>query len=362
MLGEHLAWNDRIQDELLSWSDSWLFAILHLYQRHLKGQGDGYLFCVDRRRACKLPDQGGAQKQAEFFPALPLGNAVNLLGYPWSAFMQGNLVYRRFVHEYLTHGVIEYPKDDRLQPISWEDLQKDIFILIPEMKVPADKKAFGLTQVLLCLRRVNYDGPARLTTESELNAAEKLARLHVRASLVECVQPPLAIFINYLTLRKRDINDTLFQERVRRLGYTRSNLDDALYKEYETLPDNLPERASFLNLMRNVQTIVGGPPLRENVVIAEDSESGQKFLEAEKLAKAIARLSFDPSKEKKVNRNGRETPDYASRHFCPHDCHCTIWEAIRGVDKEALEKDDKSNHNDDSKEKVELDEDDWTSL
>lgn len=41
MLGEHLAWNDRIQDELLSWTDSWLFAIVHLYQRHVKGQGDG---------------------------------------------------------------------------------------------------------------------------------------------------------------------------------------------------------------------------------------------------------------------------------------------------------------------------------
>lgn len=367
MIGDHLAWNDRIQDEMLSWTDSWLFAIVHLYLPHLKGQTDAYLFCLDdRRRAHKLHDQAGAQERAEFFffPALPLSNAVKLLDYPWSTFMQGNLVYRRFTHEYLTHGVVQYPKDDRLQPIQWENLQKDIFSLLPEMRVPEGKKAFGLTQVLLHLRRVNYDGPARLTTESELNAAEKLARLHVRVFPAEygLTLPPLAIFINYLTLRKRGSNGPLFQERVRQLGYTRLDLDDLLYEDYEILPDNLPERASLLDLMRNVQAIVGGPPLRRNIIITEDTVSGHKFLEAENLSRASARLKFDPSKEKKVNRNGKENPDYADRRFCLYDCHCTIWEATRSVDKEPLKGDDKSNSSDELKEKVEFDEDDWTSL
>jgi hypothetical protein len=51
MLGTHLLWLDRVEDEFLSWTVSYVFATVHLYLRHLKGQGIGCLSVVNRTRA-----------------------------------------------------------------------------------------------------------------------------------------------------------------------------------------------------------------------------------------------------------------------------------------------------------------------
>lgn len=224
MLGDHLAWSNRIQDEILSWTNSWLFAIVHLYLRHLNGQSDAYLFCIDRRKATKVRDECEAREQVDFFYALPLCNATGLARYPWSAAIKSKLTYRKFTHEYLTHGIVEYSEDSDLQPVSWEDLiQGGLFTLIPEMKVPEGMVVDGLYYVLLFLPKKNYDS-VKLTSKLELDTAENLARLHVRGLPTQSHQfgtkPPLVIFVYYLTLRKRGKEDALFQERVTRLGYT----------------------------------------------------------------------------------------------------------------------------------------------
>lgn len=55
MLGLHLMWEDPPLDELLSWTDSWLFVIVHALGRYEKGQRVPIISC-GRASGLKTPD------------------------------------------------------------------------------------------------------------------------------------------------------------------------------------------------------------------------------------------------------------------------------------------------------------------
>lgn len=237
MLGTHLPWDDRIQDEFLSWTDSWLFAVVHLYLRHLKGQREGYLCCVKRKEVYQVAEsEEDATQLAEFFSALALGNAVDLHSHQCfqSPLKKGALVYRKFTHEYITHGPVETWETSELQHVAWASLvEHGLFQLLPELKIPEGMKARGLYEVLLYMRKVNYSSESQPTTTKELDKAEELAFLHSRitsptrqnAVIIEPVQRPnLAIFMHYLSLRKRSADDALFQAKTKAMGYQRKML------------------------------------------------------------------------------------------------------------------------------------------
>lgn len=232
MLGEHLLWHDRIQDELLSWTMSYVFAVVHLYIRHLKGQGIAYISAINRDRAShpeKWYDEqlvSHVNKPAMFYSANDLCDHTRVYhDHRWPCLRDlPGLHPRKTNHEYITHGVVEYPENDRLQQASWGHLvAAGIFELVPELKVPSSSRVAGLYTVLRHIRTTNYNNVQK-TTDQELEVAQKIAWLHTRlrpSEEREQSRPNLWILLYTLTFHKRAAGDELLQKLIRRLGYTR---------------------------------------------------------------------------------------------------------------------------------------------
>ncbi|KAI4843388.1 hypothetical protein E4T44_06761 [Aureobasidium sp. EXF-8845] len=231
MLGYHLLWCDRVQDELLSWTMSYLFAVVHLYLRHLKGQGIACISMINRNRAShpekwhmeQLEPQ--VNKPAKFYSANDLSDHTEVYyDHEWlcSKDLPG-LHPRKTNHEYITHGVVAYPDNDRLQQATWDNLvAAGIFELIPELKVSPCSRAAGLHTVLRYIRTTNYDDD-RTTTDRELEVAQEIAWLHTRlrpGEEKEQSRPNLWILLHALTFHKRLTGDQLLQKLILRLGYT----------------------------------------------------------------------------------------------------------------------------------------------
>jgi hypothetical protein len=236
MLGHHLLWRDRIQDELLSWTISYLFACVHLYLRHLKGQEIASISMINRTRAVHPEswhvEQLGSQanKPAKFYSANDLCDSTGVYhNHEWQCSKDiPGLHPRKTNHEYITHGVVEYPNDDILQQATWGDLVAiGIFELVPELKVSSCSRAAGLYTALRYIRISNYRR-VRTTTDRELEIAQEIAWLHTRArpgEEREQSRPNLWIPLHALTFQKRAaVGDLLLQKLIRRLGYTRKSV------------------------------------------------------------------------------------------------------------------------------------------
>lgn len=231
MLGYHLLWRNRIQDELLSWTSSYLFATVHLYLRHLKGQKVGYVAMINRTRAfhptrwyLRQPEPRGPGP-VSFYPATRLCYYARMNAHPWVCSKdEPGLHPRKLNHESITHGVVCYPGDDELRPFGWADIvDAGLFELVPELKVCFCSMAAGLYTVLRHIRISNYNRISR-TTERELEIAQKIAWLHTRSPSAkdrEESRPNLWAFLHALTFRKRGPGDKLLQKQIRKMGYTR---------------------------------------------------------------------------------------------------------------------------------------------
>jgi hypothetical protein len=343
MLGEHLLWNDRIQDELLSYTSSYLFGIVHLRLRHSKGQKHGYMAMMNRKRAFR-PENGQVSEEVLFHSALTLCDVTKVLTYDWKWIGALPALHpRKFPHEYLSHGVVAYPEDDRLQHASWEDLvSAGLFELLPDLKVQCDKRPSGLYTTLRFLRIKNYVRSS-VITERELEVAESLAWLHTRlrpGEKKEESRPHLWALLHFLTFRKRGTGDKLLQKRIRRLGYTRESLacffllslqrlthcvtdedlDENLHDDFEVLPANLPELHSLYHLAVDVQAVVGGTPIKPLVLVdtyTQDAESQRLMSRDDK--------SYDQANPPLLT----ESEDgYESRGLCGLACRCKIWGKI----------------------------------
>lgn len=121
MLGTHLYWADRVLDELLSWTNSLLFAIVHAVLRASHGQLGAHICFIDTSKATTAQGESTA-----FYFAPKLTNAVGMLdwkgqrlnadGTPkdykgWHPKTELEKLHeRKATHEYLTHGVVQYPE------------------------------------------------------------------------------------------------------------------------------------------------------------------------------------------------------------------------------------------------------------
>lgn len=233
MLGEHILWRDRIQDELLSWTVTYLFVTVHLYRRHLDGQEGGHIALINRTRAV-CPNKWYLER-SEPQQSTPASNKFNFANdlcehagvydheWPCSKDLPG-LHCRKINHEVLTQGIIAYPEDDPLMQASWKDLvAAGIFELIPELKIYFDCMVAGLCTVLRYIRTTNYN-KVRRTTEHELGIALDIAWLHTRlpaGEMREGNRPNLWALLFPLTFRKRESGDDLFKDLICKLGYTR---------------------------------------------------------------------------------------------------------------------------------------------
>jgi hypothetical protein len=245
MLGEHLLWRDRTQDELLSWTMSYVFATVHLYLRHLKGQEIGFLSAINRTRAFRPEkwhveqsesqesQKSQAKKPVKFYSANDLSDYAGVYhDHQWKCRRDlPGLHPRKTNHEYITHGVVEYPEDDRLQQATWGDLvAAGIFELVPELKVCFCSRAAGLYTVLRHIRITNYK-TIHKTTHRELAIAQEIAWLHTRLRPGEekdQSRPNLWILLHALTFRKRAAGDKLLQKLISKLGYTRKSIWGAI--------------------------------------------------------------------------------------------------------------------------------------
>ncbi|KAI5198450.1 hypothetical protein E4T39_06732 [Aureobasidium subglaciale] len=330
MTGDHLLWKDRIQDELLSHTSSCLFGIVHLHLRHLKGQTDGYLAMINHTRALRLNSwcKGSLEKPEDTSPvdfhyAPRLCDAISIFRHGWKGKRAiPGLHYRKFSHEYITHGVFGYPETDILQHISWADLvSAGIFDLLPMLRAQCLERPSGLYTTLRKIRIQNYQ---RVTffkiTENEMVAAVELARLQTRPAEEESDdthRPHLWALLNFLTFRKRCSGDELLQQTIRKFGYTRNDLDEGLYDEFERLPSNLPELHSLYHLAVDVQSVVGGQPLSPLVQVRTYTRNPQ----------SQQHMQRDDAEYEKTRRPTLtyNADGYEIEKKCGLACNCNIW-------------------------------------
>lgn len=213
---------------------SWPFAVVHLYLRHLKGQGVGYLSPINRTRAVQPQKWYLEQLEPQENAPIRFYSANDLCDYTrayndhdWECKRDlPGLHPRKTNHEYITHGIIEYPEFDRLKQVSWAALVAFLFELVPELEVCSDHMALGLYTVLRYLRILNYNR-VYATTDRELELAQEIAWLHTRLRPEEKrdeSRPHLWMLLHALTFRKRAAGDQLFQKLIRKLGYNRKFL------------------------------------------------------------------------------------------------------------------------------------------
>lgn len=230
MLSGHFRWEDPINDEFVSWTDSPLFLLAHGWLRHLQGQGNCFFAWINRDRASgpmrwskEQGDNEEASTPALFVSALELCDSFGVYSSEASKPMLSRLHPDTYTHEYLSHNVVEYPQDDVLQHVSLADyVDNGLLDLIPELRIPRGKKPAKLKTFLYYLRETLYKDTS-LCTEDEINIAETLARLHTRSNPGEGKEgsrPNLRIFLAFLSLRRRASKDEALQDRIRKLGYT----------------------------------------------------------------------------------------------------------------------------------------------
>ncbi|KAG9529929.1 hypothetical protein KCU93_g2958, partial [Aureobasidium melanogenum] len=299
MVGEHLLWRDRIPDELLSWTMSYLFATVHLYRRHLDGQEIGYISMINRTRAVR-PEKWYLERLEPQHSTPAKFNFAN-------------------------DFFIAYPEDDPLLQAAWKDLvAAGIFELIPELKIYFDSMVAGLYTVLRYIRTTNYN-EVRRTTENELVIAQEIAWLHTRlppGETREESRPNLWILLHTLTFRKRKSGDHLFKDLIRKLGYTRADLDENLYATFGEFPSNLPELHSLYHLAVDVQAVVNGPPLPALVLTSTYSRVALPNGMEE-------RDDADYDKTCKPKLIEMITKGYEIKRRCGLACDCAIWGPIQ---------------------------------
>jgi hypothetical protein len=348
MLGEHLLWLNRTQDELLSWTISYLFAIIHLYLRHLNGQGIGCISMINRTRASHPEEwyveqlESQVDKPAKFYSANDLCDHTGVYNdHEWPCRKHlPNLHPRKTNHEYITHAVVKHPDNDRLQQAEWGDLvAAGLFELVPELKVCFFSRAAGLYTVLRHIRTSNYND-VRTTTARELAIAQEIAWLHTRlrpGEEKEHSRPNLWILLHALTFHKRTAGDKLLQKLIFRLRYTRESvrvvismlkltsnaflgqdLDENLNLAFGVFPSNLPEMQSLYHLAVDVQAVVGGQPLSALVLTSTYSR-----VPLPAMYQGQDDAAYDEKSKPRLIKSNNDK--YKIGHRCGLLCDCSIW-------------------------------------
>lgn len=247
MIGNHLIWKDLVGDELLSYSKDPLFLVVHALRRHHEEQGTVTIQFLDRRKA-KTPDG----EPAKFYSALDLYTIFRVPG--WSGWGSTDIIKlhpRKFTQEYLSHGPVLHPGTN-LKQASIEDLIKDgLYEIFPEFDTPEEHKRAGLYTLQVVYRKIGYppatavdamkqQGPSRAPKTKKVTdpiySYENCSRLvsmteelliivrkvtmnfrvvpeNVDATTLE---PPLHAFICFLTFHKRQKEDPIFVQWIKK--------------------------------------------------------------------------------------------------------------------------------------------------
>lgn len=224
MIGHHLLWLDRNNDELLSWTTSVIFVLVHAQGRQYKGQGDPQVGFIDRGKTtrAKTPEHrmGGP---VEFFNAVDLFNSFEV---PDSAGFTTTdcqfLDTRMYTHELLSHGIIEY-QDVEFRQVSFSELvNAGLFQLCPQLEVQEHDFPAGLYTRCVALRTQIYRDVDETTAgdSDAIDLAWKIAKLFLAGNDTHSPttrnrRPPLYLFLMLLSLQKRPSSWPVFQTWIR---------------------------------------------------------------------------------------------------------------------------------------------------
>lgn len=195
MCRAHLMWHDRVVDELLSWSASLMFAVVHAVRRHEIGQRPVYICCGSPASLKTVENH-----TASFFPA-------NLVHEAFSRVPHG-LNYNMFTHEYLSWGPVLDPDSSFRHVVLEKLIEEGLFELFPNLKLGGLAKRTGLYEHLMYLRKWNFIRKEVVPTPitfKDCETASRLANLFKAPLNASHGKPRIYCFIAFLALRKRRI-------------------------------------------------------------------------------------------------------------------------------------------------------------
>ena len=233
MTGHHLAWADLRRDELLSYSIDMLFLITHALGRYNRGQGGVTIQFLDRRKA-RTPEG----VRTAFYPALDVYTTFKVPKWRgWQHQHKIKLHPRKFTHEYLSHGTVCHD-DSTMKQASIENLIRDgLYEIFPPFQTPEGDKREGLYTVQVIYRTRGYWPRERWVREEHppiysyegcpmvIAMSVELLQIVRKVTLNFChvadesdpvdVEPPLHIFIGFLTFEKRRSADPVFVQWIK---------------------------------------------------------------------------------------------------------------------------------------------------
>lgn len=216
MLGRRFLWNDRRRDEMLSWSSSLLFALVHATGRLAKKQGDIVIHVIDTTKVT-TPDG----QPVDFHFAPDLLRLLDIKGwYGWKPFDRHRLQQPWFTHEWVTHGVIKSPKKDGLEADIEELVRNGLYDLLPGLQTPDKDDMRGLYHRCGYTRSVYHrkGREPQPVTWDQFTLAKRLSRCFVakkiRTDDPYCM-PPLHLVVDFLAINARPRGDLGFMNWIR---------------------------------------------------------------------------------------------------------------------------------------------------
>lgn len=209
LLGAHLSWQNRCEDEFLSWTTSPLFLFPHAILRHEKGQQRVYIVFGDVK-----------ELQTRHGDPAPIYSATLALDQFEVQQQEGlteharrKLHPRHFTHESLTYGEMRDP-DRVMSHVALEELVKHgLFDLIPELDVTGLLERSGLyTHVVALKRELHREAKAKPISLTDLSLCEGLAKLFKHENEVKT---PLYALIHLLAVRKRPTRNDNYRKWIR---------------------------------------------------------------------------------------------------------------------------------------------------
>lgn len=314
MLGKHILWEDLGTDELLSWTESPVFTILHGVLRRHKGQKDVFVCMIDARLA--TTEDG---EQPMFYQALDLCDMFETkkCGFDDARRELARLQSRKYNHEVISHGTLCYPQG-LTRHVSFKELRAAGLFdqLMADIRIPYSHDPAGLYTVLDWYRRESgaYSKTHYLTIK-EMNAALACARRHLHADDEEerrSMRPVLWHLIYYLGLKMRSAHDKLLISTIKKLGYKLSDLQDGLYPGYNNVPDNLPEKKSMMQILRAIHTTVSenvnDEPIAPSRVVTYDHHNNDRYLSVDLELQRKSVLSKEKQTEESKEKIERKAP------------------------------------------------------
>lgn len=212
MIGAHLIWQKQPGDEFTSHSSSTLYLIANAIKRSRAGAKGVTVQFFDRRKATHRNGE-----PARFYPALELFRAFEIAEkYPVKRYMLGQP--GMFTHEYLSHGTLVLDMGPLVPATIEELLEKGLMELLPRLTNVDDIDKSGLGGKY---RKRGFPGPDADVpynvctstfpiTVGTLQAARRLALCFVDNPQGSDQEPPLGIFLHFLSFHKRQRRDVNF--------------------------------------------------------------------------------------------------------------------------------------------------------